>query len=57
MQFRSPLLFWGFFRAVAAAQGEDAVGVGPTVYNLALDSPRFLFVFPSYSITVLTFQP
>jgi hypothetical protein len=36
---------------------EDAVSVGPTTYTLTLNSPRFLFVFPSYSITVLTLQP
>ena len=36
---------------------EDAVSVGPTAYTLSLNSPRFLFVFPSYSITVLTLQP
>ena len=36
---------------------EDAVGVGPTTYDLALTGPTFLFIFPSYSITVLTLQP
>jgi hypothetical protein len=36
---------------------QDYVGAGVTTYDLAASGPQFVFVFPSYSITVLTLQP
>jgi hypothetical protein len=34
----------------------DALDAGIVTYEVALTAPRFSFVFPSYSITVLTLR-
>ncbi len=36
---------------------QDYVGAGVTTYDLPVAGNPFVFVFPSYSITVLTLQP